>query len=167
MPLPGSKTWRISVLSALCLSALVPAQPGCVHGVVSGPIEKPPVGATVTVIEANDRSLTNTAGWYCLFESTVIRYDAETPVTEFGAKSRENWISLQNRRFRGGGPPHQISGPTPPGQARGHHFSVNLFQDMMLDALYTIVAKCKPTGSARLGADPIQVAVFYSGGGIY
>jgi len=153
MPLPGSKTWRISVLPAPCLSALVPAQPGCGQGVVSGPIEKPPVGATVMVIEASDRSLTNTAGRYCLFESTVIRYDAETPVIEFGAKSRENWISLQKRRFRGGGPPH--------------HFSVNLLQDMTLDGLYTIVAKCKPTGSTRLGADPIQVAVFYSGGGIY
>lgn len=291
MPLPGSKTWRTSALSALCLSALVLAQPGCVQGVVSGPIEKPLVGATVTVIDANDRSLTNTDGRYdlpnisadkaivvvtsggCLslmffvtvreeditakvsalranetqpvsvvkplpiqksaviisrvitegrrppptvtahgpienslqmtaksdkvsyqlcesirmlisvknvsgkdvyleddggdLEVTVIRYDVEMPVTEFGAESRENWISLQKQRFRGGGPPHQISGPIPPGQARDHHFSVNLFQDMMLDSLYTIAAKRKPTGSTRLGTDPIQMAVLYSGGGIY
>ena len=100
------------------------------------------------------------------FEFAVTRYGVEMPATEYGVKIREDWVSFQKRRLYGG-PPHQLYGPVHPGQARDYQFIVNLFRDMTLGGTYTVVVDRNADSSTQLVADPVQVAILFSGGGIY
>ena len=95
-----SRTWTANIAAALCFAALQPAQAGSLQGVVCGPADKPLAGAMVTIIEAGDRSLTNTDGQYYLPDvpagrsTVVVTSDGYLP-TVAAVDVRENGITAK------------------------------------------------------------------------